>query len=1032
MANDEESIDYQIRIEAANALKSLEDIMKTAANLPEAIQAVEQATQRLADEFGITFGAAQKEMQDTIKYAEATRAQIERVNEAGAEGLVTFSPYLEMISKVQSPFGEAGDVTGWKAVADQHRDISVYAKDEAKSLAEAAANQNKLTTLAAEESLNREKAITSIIAAIDLENELLAQQEAERQANLDIANEELLTVEREGAAIEEQIALYGQVARTQAESLAYLKSFSGTQKGKGILSAFFGSYEEAQTTGAQIDALKQGIIQLSQATGTTFAQAARVFNEQFSHIPGMVQQTSIAVRELNSDFGRVPEEAVRGIDAVRIALGAIVAMIVFNVIQAFGSLFKKIIEGAKEAELSIIGLQNAEQRLSDQGIGITPQDLQDIVDRLKELNPLLSDLERLDIVSTVASKAASALQLTAEQISQLSEVIAIFSIKNIQFGKSVEETTNDITNAILSGRVSQGINDMGIKITDLLVKQRAMKEENIQSAEAWNNLTAEQQNHAKATALINILYEQTKKETAGIPNVIDSIAGSSAELNKEWSNLTVTLGKIFGPVIIAGLKSFTQFLKDTLGLVIAIQKPLENMAATWSALMETMTQGHLNPSQVFSSPMLLAGILGSSTFLENFDKAKARFNDIGEAADTATASISDFGKEVEQTDFTEFINKLKEIQQHTSDAFADLRTKLLEKITDINTEYDRKAVDAETDYLRNIEDINRKYLQDIKDIKDKQRKQDIDDEAKYQLQLWELQQKYLMNLEDALHARDARQILRLQRQYAFDKEDLARKHALDNKNREEDQKDEIAAANKKKDQALADAKLAYDRKLADQRIAKERELSDLQTWYLRELRDLITAQERKMQELIKGWIEEQKITQQNAAAVYAILLKYFGPGGMTDALYQYMSRSLIANTANAVNALGQMIGSVGSMGGTVVGGGRSSGSTGSVGTRQPSTGAGNRGRAEGGTILANTPTNVTFGEDGAEAALFLPMNKIGRNSGSLDFSGNLGGGGMNGQIVVQLNLSPDLEARVVQNSMTGVANVLTKINRSKV
>ena len=47
---------------------------------------------------------------------------------------------------------------------------------------------------------------------------------------------------------------------------------------------------------------------------------------------------------------------------------------------------------------------------------------------------------------------------------------------------------------------------------------------------------------------------------------------------------------------------------------------------------------------------------------------------------------------------------------------------------------------------------------------------------------------------------------------------------------------------------------------------------------------------------------KQKITEENAAAVYGILAKYFGPGGMTDALYKYMMASLIASTQGAINA----------------------------------------------------------------------------------------------------------------------------------
>jgi len=109
--------------------------------------------------------------------------------------------------------------------------------------------------------------------------------------NLGLANDELLAVQKEGAAIEEQLALYGQVSRTQSEALNYLKSFTGTEQGKSILSRFLWFYEEAQTTGQQIDIIKQGFIELSTATGTTFGQAARIFNEQFSQIPGITHQT---------------------------------------------------------------------------------------------------------------------------------------------------------------------------------------------------------------------------------------------------------------------------------------------------------------------------------------------------------------------------------------------------------------------------------------------------------------------------------------------------------------------------------------------------------------------------------------------------------------------------------------------------------------------------------------------------------------------------------------------------------------------
>jgi len=175
---DEESIDYQIRIEAAQALKDLEDITSTASSMPEVIQAVENALQGLADKFGISLGAAQKEFQDTIRMAASLRDQMDKLNEAGAEGLVTFSPYLQNMANVQSPFGEMGDAAGWKAVADARRESAAMAAQELKSISASAAEQNALTKLTQEEALAREKAITEIINAIDAENKALAEQEA--------------------------------------------------------------------------------------------------------------------------------------------------------------------------------------------------------------------------------------------------------------------------------------------------------------------------------------------------------------------------------------------------------------------------------------------------------------------------------------------------------------------------------------------------------------------------------------------------------------------------------------------------------------------------------------------------------------------------------------------------------------------------------------------------------------------------------------------------------------------------------------
>ena len=89
--------------------------------------------------------------------------------------------------------------------------------------------------------------------------------------------------------------------------------------------------------------------------------------------------------------------------------------------------------------------------------------------------------------------------------------------------------------------------------------------------------------------------------------------------------------------------------------------------------------------------------------------------------------------------------------------------------------------------------------------------------------------------------------------------------------------------------------------------------------------------------------------------------------------------------------------------------------------------------AEGGTMIADRPTTVTFGEgQGLEMATFTPLNKTGRDVNKLftNLSGQ-GGGSMDGTLEVDVTLSPDLEARIVKRSMDETAGIITRVKNSK-
>jgi hypothetical protein len=86
--------------------------------------------------------------------------------------------------------------------------------------------------------------------------------------------------------------------------------------------------------------------------------------------------------------------------------------------------------------------------------------------------------------------------------------------------------------------------------------------------------------------------------------------------------------------------------------------------------------------------------------------------------------------------------------------------------------------------------------------------------------------------------------------------------------------------------------------------------------------------------------------------------------------------------------------------------------------------------AEGGTLLANRPTTVTFGEAGLEMAKFTPIGRRGRDTNKI-FS-NLGGGaGMGGNLKLQVVMSDGLVASIVDTSLKNVTSVIETVRRER-
>lgn len=757
----------------------------------------------------------------------------------------------------------------------------------------------------------------------------------------------------------------------------------------------------------------QDLFKNTEAYMTSLEQAGR-----------LQEQVGQSAEKMGTQAESGTKKAVRGIDAMRIALGVLVSMLIFQVIQAISTVFTQFLFNIRETELAIYNLVNAERRLSEAGVDVTPKGLQETIDSVQKLVPILSQIQAEELVSRIATNVAPSLKLTNEQIKQMAEATALLYVRNKALGKSFEEVESQITNAFLTGKVSVGINNLGVKISDQIVKDEALRLGLVKTEEEFNSLTGEMESQIKAAAMLSVVY---KNATGDIESVGEYMETADAQIERSktaWSNLLTVAGEAFGPFIAQGMEMIAHALEVMIFLLEKGKPALLFWAAALVGLADTMRD---LPQYL----KLGGGQDFFGNFKENFDSVVEKFKEFENIADTPTSAIDEFQESLDSFDADKFAQEVEDIHTDMEQAYEDLNEKLAEKQADLDLEYQRKAADAQQDYQRKVQDINRDAEREIAALKDKQREEDLRAEQDYQLKLWELRMRFLMDLEDALHARDARQVIRLMKQYAIDKEALERKKNLDDQHREEDQRNALEDIEIKRQQRLEDARIEYAQKLQDQQTAKQREIDDLNQWYAREQADIQTNIQRKLEALIQGWIEEQKLTEQNAAQVYAILSSYFGPGGLTDSLYAYMASQLATMSAMASTMSGYSAGGGLANGGYSPGGGLGLGSAGgsvggmgSVGARRPRF-------AEGGSMLATRPTTVTFGEAGAELAQFTPIGRTGQDVNKL-FMGNTGGGdGMDGTLMVELLLSPDLEARVVDASLNGVANILTKIRRTK-
>jgi len=698
--------------------------------------------------------------------------------------------------------------------------------------------------------------------------------------------------------------------------------------------------------------------------------------------------TATKVKVILKDTGDAAKAATPGANMFSDALMGIATSVVAALsIQKIIAFLTEAGETALEYSQALFKMDVAVRSLQRSGMDTTLQDWNDEVTALSKQFNIFSNI---DITNALGQSALMGREfnLTKEQMVQLTKIAMVFS----------EVTGRDLTGAIqavtyfIDTGYTKSIRGLGVAISQGILQAQAQ-------ADGYKTAYKDLDALTQAQIRFQVLTSQTNTLITDAGTIMDTWSGKSQKAAADVTNAMTDLGKRTAPEMVLLQQGWAWLVKVVADAVTTLAKWWTICAGVFGAftgavlfdldVIKGALQGHLISWKDYLSGLEQAMTLGfqktakaAGDILGVFDQgmsdaerlAKQKADDLAAAEEKFQTDLSKFESDLAkiQTDAT---NKRLQAELDNTRKFEDIALNYKRDVTDINTDFDRREAEARTA-------AHNKTLAD---------------EEMFQERLLELREKYLYNLDDAVRMRDARKVLDLNRQYNLDRADMERQQEIKRHDAEEQLKYDLAVMELERRQRLQDRELRRKQDEEDARIALKRKKDD------------IDAEEQiKLQALIKGFEDEQQLTQEGAQAVYDILKKYYGPGGAVEGLYNYLI-GLMTQARNAAALLAKYSGPGAETGGYY-------GTPSPYGNR-----SGAEGYAEGGSVIASRPTAAIFGEAGPELATFTPLSRAGANVGKV--TGGMAGG-QGGKATISINLGAGLVGQIVDNAMGEVATVL--------
>jgi len=1003
-----DAVTYELYLKAADAIKDLDKIIKNAESVDDAFDNAVKGIENFRKSAGLSLSATEALFKRVIAQADKLRRQMET---PAGKYFVSQSPDLQKISEVQDPFGgiNVGKTAGFKEINSRVKDL---------------------------------------------------------WRGLEIAARKAEAIENAFDRAADNAQRLKRIASTPGELFG--KNFSYDEFSK-IINQFKAiqnlNFGNVKNYGDNVQALMGNIKNLSAQTKTSFQDVGKYIQQNFKNIPTVAVKDALTgidneVRGLGNSFRKTTGMA-KGLQSVlNLIRGILVAIGVFRVFQFIEESIRKAYDAARQMELALYKIVVAERALSKAGVDVTTKELRDMADNLTKTYSYISKIDATKMVADL-SILTKDLGLSIEQLRDLTIAIPILAANA---GITIEQATDQVVNGLANS--GKGWKDLGVIVDANIIKQNAVSAGLVESKDKFDKLTAEQQQQIEVLSLLDILNESVAEGLAAQGDYAETADKKIRDLSATWEDFLATLGGVgipllgtlseylityidlwkfginiikFGIIEITALvTSFGRAVSEVFSGNIKNVKEFGRVAVEEFLRVEQETLKYFGYFDEDSFKISVPG-LGDAGITIN-----ERFREMGDEIDTPTKKVEELGDAISDLsqvdgfddlveDLIELQNKIEETKQEferewggseitidaalnfdiNSSEFSELGREVQDyiiKIQRLVEDYARKRRDIIVDANQKITEANRKY-----------HNQQIDDEARFQEQLRQLREKYLFNLEDALRERDARQVLRLQRQYQMDKEALINEHKLSQQEAARQHQEDLERIRQERDDRLAE--LAEEERI---RLEQERQDFELEQQRAKEDHDLEMQQlnqeiSDRLMEFARAIGEEYQLNEQGVQKLYELLNQYYGPSGTFDQLYKYSYESMVAQAQAMLAQVNAIISQAKSQMSLIP----TTFPSDDFFFRHSQQSIGNQ--AKGGTYLATRATKAVFGESGPEIASFIPLGSSMSLPGIAPSSGN----NMSGRLDIEILLSPDLESRIISSTLNETANVITRIQRSK-